>query len=69
MTQPVDFMGNPIDVGDTIVWSDVGGGSSMSLYTSVVNQLTDKKVLVAESIWGNSWRPFNCVVVVKKGGK
>ncbi len=64
-----DFLGNPIEIGDTIVWSDAGGrrGSCM-LRKSKVSRMTEKQVLVHENKWSKLWRPFNCVVVVAKGG-
>ena len=69
MSQPLDFLGNPIDVGDTIVWADAGGrGGSKQLNKTMVNRLSAKQVLVVESRWSNIWRPFKDVVVVAKGG-
>lgn len=64
-----DFLGNPIEVGDTIVWADAGGrGGSCSLNKTVVTRMTEKQVMVYESSWSKLWRPFSCVVVVAKGG-
>lgn len=72
MDKPLDFLGNPIEIGDTVVWGDAGGRSgSMSLNKVVVTKMTAKQVLVEEpkGRWcGNKWRPFSCVVVVAKGG-
>ena len=66
MNTPVDFVGNPINVGDTVVWSDAGGrGGSMGLNKSTVKRLTEKQCLLEESRWFKTWRPFNCVIVVK----
>lgn len=60
-----DFLGNTIEIGDTIIYADTGGrGGSSTLYKTVVTKMTEKQVLVGES----SWRPFNRVVVVAKGG-
>lgn len=67
--EPLDFLGNPIEVGDTIVWADAGGrGGSMQLNKTKANRLTTKQVLVDATKWSNIWRPFHAVVVVAKGG-
>lgn len=67
--EPLDFLGNPIEVGDTVVWSYAGGRhGSMDLNKSVVIRLTEKQALVHEDRWSKWWRPFNAVVVVAKGG-
>jgi hypothetical protein len=64
-----DFLGNTIEIGDTIVYADAGGrGGSSSLNKTVVAEMTDKQVMVYESSWSKLWRPFNRVVVVAKGG-
>ncbi|WIT94183.1 hypothetical protein FPAPBKPN_00028 [Klebsiella phage vB_KpnP_2146-HW] len=64
-----DFLGNTIEIGDTIVYADAGGrGGSSSLNKTVVTKMTDKQVMVYESSWSKLWRPFNRVVVVAKGG-
>lgn len=64
-----DFLGNTIEIGDTIVYADAGGrGGSSSLNKTVVTEMTDKQVMVYESSWSKLWRPFNRVVVVAKGG-
>lgn len=64
-----DFLGNTIEIGDTIVYADAGGrGGSSSLNKTVVIKMTDKQVMVYESSWSKLWRPFNRVVVVAKGG-
>ncbi|QEG11179.1 hypothetical protein KPN3_26 [Klebsiella phage KPN3] len=64
-----DFLGNDIEIGDTIVYADAGGrrGSS-GLNKTVVTRMTDKQVMVYESTWSKLWRPFDRVVVVAKGG-
>lgn len=67
--EPLDFLGNPIAAGDTVVWADAGGRSgSMQLNKTVVTRLTGKQVLVNATTYGNRWRPFHAVVVVTKGG-
>lgn len=64
-----NFLGNTIEIGDTIVYADTGGrGGSSTLYKTVVTKMTEKQVLVGESSWSKLWRPFNRVVVVAKGG-
>lgn len=66
MNAPVDYLGKPINVGDTVVWADAGGrGGSMQLNKSTVKRLTEKQCLLEESRWGRTWRPFSCVVVVE----
>lgn len=67
--EPLDFIGNPIAVGDTVVWADAGGRyGSMRLYKTVVTRLTEKQVLVNVTTFGKQWRPFHAVVVVANGG-
>lgn len=69
MSEPLDFLGNPIEVGDSIVWADAGGRhGSMRLYKTVVTRLTEKQVLVDVTTCGKQLRPFRAVVVVDKGG-
>ena len=64
-----DFLGNTIEIGDTIVYADAGGrGGSSALNKTVVTKMTDKQVMVYESSWSKLWRPFDRVVVVAKGG-
>lgn len=65
--QPLDFLGQPIEVGDKFIYADAGGrGGSMSLYSGVVTRMTEKQVLVSKTRWGQTWRPFKCIVVVEK---
>lgn len=67
MSQPTDFLGRPISVGDVVVWADAGGrGGSMQLYQSTVKRMTEKQCLLEESRWGKTWRPFKCVVIVEE---
>ena len=61
---PVDKLGVPIERGDTIVWAGAGGISDV--YTAVVNRMTDKQVQVKKNAWPSLWRPFDCVIVLKK---
>ena len=63
-----DFIGNDIEVGDTMVHaSAVSGGLSKS----IVVKLTEKRVGV-ESRWSSSglayYPPENCVVIYKVEG-
>lgn len=64
-----DFLGNDIEIGDTIVYADAGGRRrSSGLNKTVVTRMTDKQVMVYESRLSKLWRPFDRVVVVAKGG-
>lgn len=66
---PVDKLGVPIERGDTIVWAEAGGrGGTCDVHTAVVNRMTDKQVQVKKTEWSNLWRPFDCVIVLKKWG-
>lgn len=67
--QPLDFLGQPIEVGDKFVYAEAGGrGGTMALHSGVVTRMTEKQVLVEKARWGQTWRPFNCIVIVKKCG-
>ena len=67
MSNPKDYLGNDIGVGDTFVYADSGGrGGSMSLYKGVVTRMTEKQVLVGETRLSRIWRPFSCIVIVAK---
>lgn len=65
--QPLDFLGQPIEVGDRFVYAETGGGT-MALHSGVVTRMTEKQVLVEKTRRGQTWRPFNCIVVVEKCG-
>lgn len=66
--EPLDFLGNPIEVGDKFIYAEAGGrGGTMALHSGVVTRMTDKQVLVKKTSWGTqTWRPFNCIVVIEK---
>ncbi|YP_009949150.1 hypothetical protein HOU91_gp42 [Enterobacter phage EcpYZU01] len=65
--QPLDFLGQPIEVGDKFIYAEAGGrGGTMALHSSVVTRMTEKQVPVAKTRWGQTWRPFNCIVIVEK---
>ncbi len=65
--QPLDFLGQPIEVGDKFVYAEAGGrGGTMALHSGVVTRMTEKQVLVEKTRWGQTWRPFNCIVIVEK---
>lgn len=67
--QPLDFLGQPIEVGDKFVYAEAGGrGGTMALHSGVVTRMTGKQVLVEKNRWGQIWRPFNCIVIVEKCG-
>ena len=67
--QPLDFLGQPIEVGDKFVYAEAGGrGGTMALHSGVVTRMTEKQVLVEKTRWGQTWRPFNCIVIVEKFG-
>ncbi|WJJ59692.1 hypothetical protein [Salmonella phage ST21] len=67
--QPLDFLGQPIEVGDKFVYAEAGGrGGTMALHSGVVTRMTEKQVLVGKTRWGQTWRPFNCIVIVEKCG-
>ena len=67
--QPLDFLGQPIEVGDKFVYAEAGGrGGTMALHSGVVTRMTEKQVLVEKTSWGKTWRPFNCIVIVEKCG-
>lgn len=68
--QPLDFLGQPIEVGDKFVYAEAGGrGGTMALHSGVVTRMTEKQVLVEKTRWGQTWRPFNCIVIVEKCGQ
>lgn len=65
--QPLDFLGQPIEVGDKFVYAEAGGlGGTMALHHGIVTRMTEKQVLVEKTSWRQTWRPFNCIVIVEK---
>lgn len=65
--QPLDFLGQPIEEGDKFVYAEAGGrGGTMTLHSGVVTRMTEKQVLVEKTRWGQTWRPFNCIIIVEK---
>lgn len=65
--RPLDFLGQPIEVGDKFIYAG-GRGSTMALHSGVVTRMTEKQVLVEKTRWSQTWRPFNCIVIVEKCG-
>lgn len=65
--EPLDFLGNPIEEGDKFIYAEAGGrGGTMALHSGVVTRMTEKQVLVEKTRWGQTWRPFNCIVIIEK---
>lgn len=65
--EPLDFLGTPIEEGDTFIYAEAGGrGGTMALHKGVVTRMTEKQVLVEKTRWGQTWRPFNCIVIIEK---
>ena len=64
--KPLDHMGNPIDVGDTVIY--VGAGYT-SFERKVVSKINPKTVNLGEKTrWGShTRRPFTGVIVIQKG--
>ena len=61
----VDIVGNPINVGDTVVF---GLGQTYQLDTAKVLKICKKVVILDyDAGWKNVQRPFDDVVVVENG--
>lgn len=66
MSIPKDYRGNPIEIGDTIVYASA---QYAEFLTVKVTRITAKSVQVGETRWGGKqFRKFAQVLVVEKGG-
>lgn len=63
MSEPKDFFGNPIKVGDSVVY--VGAGYT-TFEQEVVTKISPKTVTLGDRTqWGShTRRPFNSVIVI-----
>lgn len=67
MSKPLDYMGNEINIGDTVIY--VGAGYT-TFKREYVTKIGPKTVTLGDkSRWGSfTRRPFASVIVVKQGG-
>lgn len=67
MSKPLDYLGNEITVGDTVIY--VGAGYT-TFEQQVVTKVSPKTVTLGDkSRWGSyTRRPFTSVIILKQGG-